>query len=204
MNLTVILVSFVLLLATSPAGHSAGRRRLEKATFAGGCFWCMEPPFDKLRGVVSTIAGYTGGHKKNPTYEQVSRGLTGHAEAVQVVYDPDKVSYSQLLEVFWHNIDPTTPNQQFCDHGSQYRSAIFYHDETQKQLAEESKKMLEKSGRFRSGIVTEITAASEFYRAEDYHQDYYINNPLRYQEYRHRCGRDQRLRQLWGAREASR
>jgi peptide-methionine (S)-S-oxide reductase len=200
MKLRVVLgiVSVVVLVATFPAERSAGRRRLEQATFAGGCFWCMQPPFDKLKGVVSTTAGYTGGHKKNPSYEEVSRGGTGHAEAVRVVYDPEKIGYDKLLEVFWHNIDPITPNQQFCDRGTQYRSAIFYHDETQEQLAEESKKRLEESGQFRARVVTEIVAASEFYPAEEYHQAYYQKNPLQYQEYRYRCGRDQRLRELWG------
>jgi peptide-methionine (S)-S-oxide reductase len=173
-------------------------RRTETATFAGGCFWCMEPPFDKLKGVRSTTSGYIGGRMKNPTYEAVSRGGTGHAEAVQVLFEPEKISYTQLLEVFWHNIDPTTPDRQFCDWGTQYRSAIFYHDEAQKQLAEESKNALIRSGRFGSAIVTEIVPASEFYRAEEYHQDYYVKNPLQYQEYRFRCGRDQRLRELWG------
>jgi peptide-methionine (S)-S-oxide reductase len=158
----------------------------------------MEPPFDKLKGVRSTTSGYIGGRLKNPTYEAVSRGGTGHAEAVQVLFEPDKISYTQLLEVFWQNIDPTAPNRQFCDVGSQYRSAIFYHDETQKQLAQESRNALVKSGRFRTDIVTEIVPASEFYRAEEYHQDYYVKNPLQYQEYRYRCGRDQRLRELWG------
>jgi peptide-methionine (S)-S-oxide reductase len=173
-------------------------RRTETATFAGGCFWCMEPPFDKLKGVRSTTSGYIGGRLKNPTYEAVSRGGTGHAEAVQVLFEPDKISYAQLLEVFWRNIDPTTPDRQFCDRGTQYRSAIFYHDETQKQLAEQSKDALVKSGRFRTAVVTEIVPASEFYRAEEYHQDYYVKNPVQYQEYRFRCGRDQRLRELWG------
>jgi peptide-methionine (S)-S-oxide reductase len=175
-------------------------RRQERATFAGGCFWCMEPPFDKLKGVLSTTAGYTGGQKRNPTYEEVSRGGTGHAEAVRIMYDPEKVSYSKLLEVFWHNIDPTTPNRQFCDHGTQYRSVIFYHDQNQKQLAEDSKRVLQESGKFGTTIATEITAASEFYLAEEYHQDYYLKNPLAYQEYRYRCGRDQRLRELWGTK----
>jgi peptide-methionine (S)-S-oxide reductase len=159
----------------------------------------MEPPFDKLKGVKSTTSGYTDGQTKNPTYEQVSRGGTGHAEAVRVEFDPEKISYSQLLEVFWHNVDPTTPNQQFCDQGSQYRSAIFYHDETQKRLAEESKKALQQSGVVRARIVTEIRPVSEFYPAEEYHQDYYIKNPLPYQEYRYRCGRDRRLKEIWGS-----
>jgi peptide-methionine (S)-S-oxide reductase len=179
------------------ASQNNGSAATAKATFAGGCFWCMEPPFDKLDGVISTISGYTGGKKKNPTYEEVSAGNTGHAEAVQVTYDPKKITYEKLLDVFWHNIDPLTPNRQFCDTGSQYRTAIFYYDETQKRLAEESKKALSKH--FKERIVTEIVPASEFYPAEEYHQDYYIKNPLRYKFYRYNCGRDQRLEALWGA-----
>lgn len=171
---------------------------LETATFAGGCFWCVEHAFDEVGGVVSTTSGYVGGHKKKPTYKQVSAGGTGHAEAVQVVYDPKKVSYAELLRVFWRNIDPTTPNKQFCDTGSQYRSAIFYHNEMQKRLAEESKRTLDKSKPFKEPIVTEITTASEFYVAEDYHQDYYLKNPIRYKIYRYGCGRDRRLMELWG------
>jgi peptide-methionine (S)-S-oxide reductase len=182
--------------AVYAASQSTGGAETAKATFAGGCFWCMEPPFDKLDGVISTISGYTGGTKKNPTYEEVSAGKTGHAEVVQITYDPKKITYEKLLEVFWRNVDPLTPNRQFCDVGSQYRTAIFYHDETQKRLAEESKKALSK--RFKEPIVTEIVAASEFYPAEDYHQDYYIRNPLRYKYYRYSCGRDQRLEALWG------
>jgi peptide-methionine (S)-S-oxide reductase len=154
----------------------------------------MEPPFDKLDGVSATISGYTGGTKKNPTYEEVSSGRTGHAEA-QITYDP-KDQYEKLLEVFWHNVDPLTANAQFCDHGSQYRTGIFYYDENQKKLAQASKKEIAK--RFKEPIVTEITAAAEFYPAEDYHQDYYVKNPLRYKYYRFSCGRDQRLEQLWG------
>jgi peptide-methionine (S)-S-oxide reductase len=171
---------------------------LAVATFAGGCFWCMEPPFDVLPGVVSTTSGYIGGTKVDPTYEEVSAGTTGHTEAVQVVYDPRKVSYEKLLEVFWRNIDPTTPNAQFCDHGSQYRSGIFTHDEEQLRLAKESRARLERNKPFREPIVTEITPAKTFYRAEAYHQDYYKKNPLRYKFYRHGCGRDARLQQLWG------
>src|SRR5262249_23501033 len=143
-------------IALSHAQQPADRHPLAKATFAGGCFWCMEPPFDKLAGVISVTSGYTGGDKKNPTYEEVSAGKTGHAEAVEIVYDPAKVSYTKLLEVFWHNIDPITPNAQFCDHGTQYRSAIFYHDATQQQLAEASKQALEAAQRFKAPIVTEI------------------------------------------------
>jgi peptide-methionine (S)-S-oxide reductase len=178
------------------AAPSSGSTPTAKATFAGGCFWCMEPPYDELEGVISTISGYTGGTKKNPTYEEVSAGTTGHAEAVQITYDPTKIRYEKLLDVFWRNIDPLTANAQFCDSGSQYRSAIFYHDETQKNLAEASKKRLQ--SRFKQPIVTEIVRATEFYPAEDYHQDYYKKNPIRYKIYRYGCGRDQRLQTLWG------
>ena len=170
-----------------------------KATFAGGCFWCMEPPYDKLDGVLSTTSGYIGGRSKNPTYQEVSSGGTGHTEAVQVVYDPTKVSYAKLLEVFWRNIDPTVKNRQFCDSGSQYRSGVFYHDDEQKREAEASKVQLDKTKPFKDPIVTEITAATQFYPAEDYHQDYYTKNPVRYKFYRTNCGRDARLKQLWGA-----
>ncbi len=172
--------------------------RFETATFAGGCFWCMEPPFDKLEGVVSTTSGYTGGHKKNPTYKQVSAGGTGHVEAMQIRYDPDKISYAELLSVFWRNIDPTTPDRQFCDRGFQYRTAIFYHNEEQKRLAEASKAALLQSKPFVEQIVTEMIPASTFYKAEDYHQDYYKKNPIRYTFYRYNCGRDKRLKELWG------
>ena len=176
---------------TVPPGHAV-------ATFAGGCFWCMEPPYDKLPGVVATISGYTGGQKANPTYEEVSSGRTGHAEAVQVVYDPKKVSYEQLLDVFWHNVDPTVKDRQFCDGGNQYRTSIFFHDAAQRQAAEASKAALEKSKPFKAEIVTPIVMASTFYPAEDYHQDYYKKNPVRYQIYRSGCGRDARLKELWG------
>ncbi|MCP5424922.1 MAG: peptide-methionine (S)-S-oxide reductase MsrA [Gammaproteobacteria bacterium] len=171
---------------------------MAKATFAGGCFWCMEPPFDKLEGVISTTAGYTGGHQDNPTYKEVSAGGTGHAEAVEVLYDPTQVTYQKLLDVFWRNIDPTVENRQFCDIGNQYRTAIFYHDEEQKRLAEQSKQALEASGRFPK-IYTEIVPAGKFYPAEEYHQDYYHKNPLRYQFYRYSCGRDSRLEEIWGS-----
>ena len=180
---------------TVPPGHAV-------ATFAGGCFWCMEPPFDKLPGVSATISGYIGGQKVNPTYQEVSAGRTGHTEAVQVVYDPKKVTYEKLLEVFWVNIDPTVKDRQFCDTGSQYRSGIFYHDEKQRKAAEASKAALEKSKPFKEPIVTEIQMAGTFYPAEDYHQDYYQKNPVRYQLYRQGCGRDARLRQLWGDKAA--
>jgi peptide-methionine (S)-S-oxide reductase len=184
-------------IAPSGALHAAtSSTETAKATLAGGCFWCMEPPYDELDGVLATISGYAGGKKKNPTYEEVSTGTTGHTEVVQVIYDPKKISYSRLLEVFWRNIDPLTPNRQFCDAGSQYRSAIFYHDENQKRLAEASKEAVSK--RFDKPIVTEIVPAAEFYPAEDYHQDYYKKNPIRYKIYRYGCGRDQRLEELWG------
>ena len=169
------------------------------ATFAGGCFWCMEPPFDKLDGVISTTSGYAGGHVPNPTYKQVSAGSTGHAEVVQVVYDPEKISYRELLNVFWRNVDPLDSSGQFCDRGNQYRTAVFYHDEEQLRLAEQSKAAFERSGRFSRSVATEIVPLNgNFYSAEEYHQDYYIKNPLRYKYYRTACGRDRRLEQLWG------
>jgi len=171
---------------------------LEKATFAGGCFWCMEHPFDELPGVVSVTSGYTGGEKKNPTYEEVSAGGTGHAESVEVLYDPAKISYEKLLEVFWHNIDPTVKDRQFCDTGHQYRSAIFYHTEEQHRLALQSKAALEKNKPFKGPVVTEIVPATTFYPAEEYHQHYYKKNPIRYTFYRFNCGRDKRLKELWG------
>ncbi|MBF8301942.1 MAG: methionine-R-sulfoxide reductase/methionine-S-sulfoxide reductase, partial [Candidatus Dadabacteria bacterium] len=172
--------------------------KTEKATFAGGCFWCMEPPFEKLDGVTEVISGYTGGKKVNPTYEEVSYGGTGHLESVQIIYDPSKITYSELLDVFWKQIDPTDPNGQFVDRGSQYRSAIFYHNDEQKGFAEKSKEELDKSGRYNKPIVTEIIAASTFYKAEDYHQDYYKRNPIRYKFYRYNSGRDQYLKKIWG------
>lgn len=167
------------------------------ATFAGGCFWCMVHPFDQLPGVISVTSGYTGGTKKSPTYEEVSSGTTGHAESVDVVYDPAKISYEKLLDVYWHNVDPFAKDYQFCDHGTQYRSAIFVHDETQKRLAEASKAAVQK--RFKQLIQTEIVPASTFWPAEGYHQDYYKKNPLQYRFYRTSCGRDHRLREIWGA-----
>ena len=169
------------------------------AVLAGGCFWCMEPPYDKLEGVVETISGYTGGSVANPTYQQVVRDNTGHYEAVIVVYRPEEVSYEELLEVFWVNIDPLDAGGQFCDRGSSYRSAIFYRDSEQRRIARSSTSELEESGRLRSEVVTEMLPAEEFYVAEEYHQDYYRKNPLRYRTYRTGCGRDARLRQLWGS-----
>jgi peptide-methionine (S)-S-oxide reductase len=191
-----------LALAGAGAGGDAGREvheGLAKATFAGGCFWCMEPPFDELPGVVATTSGYTGGQRANPTYEQVSAGGTGHAEVVEVLYDPRQVSYEKLLEVFWRNIDPTVADRQFCDRGSQYRSAIFVHDATQRRLAEDSKRRLAEAGILPRPIVTEIVDAGPFSPAEEYHQDYYRKNPLRYKLYRRGCGRDARLAELWGS-----
>jgi peptide-methionine (S)-S-oxide reductase len=178
-----------------PKDTTAG---LEKATFAGGCFWCMEPPFDKLDGVVSTTSGYTGGNTVNPTYRQVSAGGTGHAEAVEILYDPKTISYEKLLDVFWRNVDPTATDRQFCDDGNQYRAEIFFHNEDQKRLAEQSRAAIERTKPFKEPIVTKITPALAFHRAEEYHQDYYKKNPIRYKFYRHNCGRDQRLRELWG------
>jgi peptide-methionine (S)-S-oxide reductase len=192
------LTAFLLAALALPGLAGAADAALAKATFAGGCFWCMEPPYDKLDGVVSTTSGYIGGRTQNPTYEAVSAGGTGHAEAVEIVYDPARVSYAKLLDVFWRNIDPTVRNRQFCDVGDQYRSAIFYHDAEQKRLAEASKAALAKSKPFPQPIVTEIVPAGAFTAAEAYHQDYYVKNPLRYKFYRYRCGRDQRLEELWG------
>lgn len=175
-----------------PANRSA-------AVFAGGCFWCMEPPYDEMPGVYDTISGYTGGTVDNPTYRQVTRGGTGHYEAILVIYDPSVVSYEDLLEVYWFNVDPVDAGGQFCDRGSSYRTAIFYRDEDQRTAATASRDALNRSGRLPRFIVTEIIEAGPFYIAEDYHQNYYLTNPLRYRTYRTGCGRDARLRQLWGA-----
>jgi peptide-methionine (S)-S-oxide reductase len=166
------------------------------ATFAGGCFWCMEPPFDQVPGVISTMSGYIGGRVKNPTYEQVKTGLTKHYEALQVKYDPAQVTYEQLLSLFWHNVDPTQSNGQFCDKGGQYRTAIFYHDEEQKKLAESSKEAVTQE--LRKKVYTQIIEAPEFYVAEEYHQDYYTKNPYKYKYYRWNCGRDAQLAKVWG------
>jgi peptide-methionine (S)-S-oxide reductase len=200
MLVLILLCSFVVLAyaETEKPAPSAGAEQLERATFAGGCFWCMEEAFEGVPGVRTVTSGYTGGHVAQPTYSQVSAGKTGHAEAVEVRYDPAQVSYDELLEVFWHNIDPLTPNAQFCDHGSQYRAAIFYHNDDQKQRAEASKQALVDSKRFDQPIVTQIEKASTFYPAEEYHQDFYKKHPLRYKFYKYTCGRAKRLRQLWG------
>jgi peptide-methionine (S)-S-oxide reductase len=193
--LIAILLSILPFQQVQAASASAAT---EKATFAGGCFWCMEAPFDKLPGVISVTPGYSGGQVKNPTYEQVSAGGTGHAESVQIVFDPTKTGYSRLLEIYWRNIDPTAKDRQFCDVGSQYRSAIFYHNDYQRRAALQSKAALEKNKPFKGPVVTEITPAGEFYPAEEYHQHYYKKNPLRYKFYRNGCGRDRRLLELWG------
>lgn len=177
---------------------SAEAEERETATFAGGCFWCMEHPFDELPGVIATTSGYTGGHRDNPSYEEVSAGATGHTEAIQIVFNPALISYEKLLEVYWRNSDPTTANRQFCDVGSQYRPGIFYHSEAQKQAAKASKIAVQQNKKFREDVVTEITPATSFWPAEEYHQNYYLKNPIRYKFYRYNCGRDQRLQQLWG------
>jgi len=203
------LTVFSMLLATGALWLLAGAQAREaktaktqpglaRATFAGGCFWCMEPPFEKIPGVQSVTSGYAGGRVKNPSYEAVSSGGTGHAESVQVAYDPSRVSYEQLLEVFWRNVDPTDKGGQFCDRGNQYRTAIFYEGESQKRAAIESKAALESSGVLGKPIVTEVVPLDAFYPAEAYHQDFYKKDPLRYHSYRAGCGRDQRLAQLWG------
>jgi methionine-S-sulfoxide reductase len=171
----------------------------EKATFAGGCFWCMQAVYDKLNGVASTTVGYTGGHKKNPTYEEVCSGNTGHAEAIEILYDPSRVTYEELLDIFWKNIEPTMLNRQFVDFGTQYRTAIFYHNEEQKRLAEASKQKLEKSGKFYKPIVTEILPAPIFYKAEEYHQQYYKKKPIRYEFYEAHSGRSQYLKTVWSS-----
>ncbi|UFS68832.1 peptide-methionine (S)-S-oxide reductase MsrA [Geomonas sp. RF6] len=197
--LTFFLTGGAFAQAASGNEKAAPAAKTEKATFAGGCFWCMEHPFDELPGVISVTSGYTGGTKKNPTYEEVSAGGTGHAESVQIVYDPARVPYKKLLEVYWHNIDPTVKDRQFCDVGNQYRSAIFYHTEEQRRLALQSKEELQKSRVLKGEIHTEIVAATAFYPAEEYHQHYYKKNPIRYKYYRTSCGRDARLKELWGA-----
>jgi peptide-methionine (S)-S-oxide reductase len=193
-----VLVGLAAGLAASLVSQAAAPGGRATAIFAGGCFWCEETAFEGLPGVLSVTSGYTGGQKKNPTYEEVSSGGTGHAESVEVVYDPAKTSYERLLEVFWHNVDPFSKDGQFCDHGTQYRSAIFYRDEAQRKAAEESKRKLEEQPRFKGKIVTQIVAASTFYPAEEYHQDFYKKNPVRYHSYREGCGRDARLKEIWG------
>lgn len=203
LRLPLLVLFFAFWLATlEPAETGAMMKKSEnanmaKAIFAGGCFWCMEPPFEKLPGVVAVISGYTGGTQVNPTYQEVSSGRTGHTEAIEVIYNPQLVDYNTLLDTFWTNIDPTDGGGQFVDRGLQYRSAIFYLDDEQRRLAESSKAKLAASGLFKEKIVTEITAAGPFYPAEDYHQDYYKNNPLRYNYYRWSSGRDEFLESTW-------
>jgi peptide-methionine (S)-S-oxide reductase len=196
---TLMVLLAIVLAATAAAGETrmnGSAAQTAKATFAGGCFWCMEPPYDKLPGVLSTTVGYTGGHTKDPTYEEVSAGGTGHAESVEILYDPSKISYEKLLDVFWRNIDPLVRDRQFCDVGSQYRTAIFWHGEAQRKAAEASKAAIEKAKGWK--VQTQIVPATTFYRAEEYHQDYHDKNPIRYKYYRFGCGRDQRLDELWG------
>jgi peptide-methionine (S)-S-oxide reductase len=187
------------LLGAVLAAAAAAQDNPAKATFAGGCFWCVEADFDKVPGVLGTTSGYIGGRTANPTYEEVSRGGTGHAEAVEIVYDPSKVSYEKLLDVLWRNIDPLAKDRQFCDGGDQYRSAIFYHDDAQKRAAEASKATVQ--ARFKQTVATQIVPAGTFYKAEDYHQDYHLKNPIRYKFYRFNCGRDARLEELWGKKD---
>jgi peptide-methionine (S)-S-oxide reductase len=193
-------LTLTLALTLTWTGLIVAQSKTEKATFAGGCSWCMEEALDKAPGVRLTLSGYIGGKTRNPTYEQVSAGGTGHAEAVETTYDPSKVTYAQLLDLFWHNIDPTTGDRQFCDVGDQYRPAIFYHNDEQKKLAEESKRKVEQSGRFKK-VDVEIAPATQFYVAEEYHQDYYMRNSLRYKYYKFSCGRAQTLERLWGKKD---
>jgi peptide-methionine (S)-S-oxide reductase len=198
LKLRILAVVLGLFAMASTVAVAAPPPNRATATFAGGCFWCEETAFEEVPGVISVTSGYTGGQKKNPTYEEVSSGVTGHAESVQVLYDPSKITYEKLLDIFWHNVDPTQANGQFCDHGNQYRSAIFYAGDAQKTAAEASKAKLEEDARFRGKIVTQIVPASTFYPAEDYHQDFYKKNPVRYNMYRLGCARDARLKEIWG------
>src|ERR1041384_5256096 len=199
-----LLLALVFALATMGLARAAEMAKLPQpgpgealATFAGGCFWCVESDFDHVPGVISTTSGYTGGKSANPTYHEVSAGGTGHAESVEVIYDPKKVTYAQLLDYFWRHVDPTVKDQQFCDHGSQYRTAIYVHNAEERKLAEESKKKIE--AQLKKPIYTEIADAGKFYPAEEYHQDFYVKNATKYKFYRWNCGRDQRLEQIWGA-----
>lgn len=193
-----LLLVILLLTPITTIASEYTSQKTEIATFAGGCFWCMEPPFDKIDGVISTTSGYIGGHVKNPKYTQVSSGSTGHTEAVQIEFDPTKVTYKKLLMVFWKNIDPTTADRQFCDAGSQYRPEIFYHGKNQQSAALLSLDKLKQNKPFKKPVIVKVTEASTFYPAEDYHQNYYLTNPLRYKFYRYSCGRDNRLKKLWG------
>ena len=199
-TLTVLTVVIFLIGAwnVQTTSQAAAGATLSKAYFAGGCFWCMEEAFEKVEGVLSATSGYMGGTVANPSYEEVSAGRTGHAESVEVVYDSAKVSYQKLLDAFWHNVDPITPNAQFCDHGSQYRSAIFFQTDEEKRASDTSKQAIEQSKRFNEPIATQIVMASQFYPAEEYHQDFYKKNPVRYKFYKYNCGRAKRLEELWG------
>jgi peptide-methionine (S)-S-oxide reductase len=195
---TLTLILFAFLLEMPRVCTVASAQPTEFATFGGGCFWCMEPAFDKLNGVIRTTSGYAGGKEADPTYEEVSSGTTGHAEVVQVEFDPRKVTYEKLLEVYWVNSDPTTADRQFCDTGKQYRPVIFYHNNEQKELAEESRKKVGENPAVKGRIMTEIVPLTRFYAAEEYHQDFYKKNPSRYKSYREGCERDKRLEELWG------
>ncbi|OAI46459.1 peptide methionine sulfoxide reductase, partial [Nitrospira sp. SCGC AG-212-E16] len=196
--LSVLTVAVLLVGAwnVQSTSHAAADATPGKAYFAGGCFWCMEEAFEKVEGVLSATSGYMGGKVANPSYEEVSAGRTGHAESVEVIYDPSKVSYQKLLDAFWHNVDPVTPSAQFCDHGSQYRSVIFFQTDEEKRASDTSKQAIEQSKRFTEPIVTQIVPASQFYPAEEYHQDFYKKNPIRYKFYKYNCGRAQRLEAL--------
>ena len=203
-----LLLALVFALATMGLARAAEMAKLPQpgpgealATFAGGCFWCVESDFDHVPGVISTTSGYTGGKSANPTYHEVSAGGTGHAESVEVIYDPKKVTYAQLLDYFWRHVDPTVKDQQFCDHGSQYRTAIYVHNAEERKLAEESKKKIE--AQLKKPIYTEIADAGKFYPAEEYHQDFYVKNATKYKFYRWNCGRDQRIEQIWGAHKGN-
>ncbi len=202
-TLSLLLLSLFItpVIASNQEATTSPVQKSETAIFAGGCFWCMEPPFDKLDGVISTTSGYTAGHKENPTYREVSAGSTGHTEAIQIKYDPVKITYPELLNVFWKNIDPVAVDRQFCDAGSQYRAGIYYLDATQEAEARRSLQALKDNKPFAGKITTEILPATKFYPAEDYHQDYYQKNPLRYKYYRFACGRDQRLEEIWGSKK---
>ena len=193
-----IAILFIGTLSVQTISQAAANATQGKAYFAGGCFWCMEEVFENVEGVLSVTSGYIGGTVARPSYEEVSAGRTEHAESVEVVYDPAKVSYQKLLDAFWLNVDPITPNAQFCDHGSQYRSAIFFQTDEEKRMSETSKQAIEQSSRFKDQIVTQIVMASQFYPAEEYHQDFYKKNPIRYKFYKYNCGRAQRLETLWG------
>ena len=193
-----IAILFIGTLSVQAISQAAANSTQGKAYFAGGCFWCMEEVFENVEGVLSVTSGYMGGTVARPSYEEVSAGRTGHAESVEVAYDPTKVSYQKLLDAFWLNVDPITPNAQFCDHGSQYRSAIFFQTDEEKRTSETSKQAIEQSSRFKDQIVTQIVMASQFYPAEEYHQDFYKKNPIRYKFYKYNCGRAQRLETLWG------